>query len=71
MHQEKFCFGKFRPFTTTKGLTHFAHVVSPDSFAALSAETMSMKIGNSFLMQIFGDFIEARNWLAAAHTPAG
>lgn len=47
------------------GLTHFAHVVSPESFAALSAEAMQVKISGSFHMRTFGDFADAREWLAA------
>lgn len=54
------------PRAMQAGLTHFAHVVSPESFAALSAEMMSTKIGDAFHMRIFGDFEEAKNWLAAA-----
>lgn len=53
------------PRAIAAGLTHFAHVVSPESFAALSAEAMSAKTSGSFHMRIFGDFGEAREWLAA------
>ncbi|MFD2248144.1 STAS/SEC14 domain-containing protein [Pontibacter ruber] len=51
------------PRAIKAGLTHFAHVVSPESFAALSAETMSAKVGDYFQMQIFEDFDKAKEWL--------
>ena len=51
------------PRAMAVGLTHFAHVVSPASFAALSAEAMSSSVGSSFQMRIFGEVTEARRWL--------
>lgn len=51
------------PRAVEAGLTHFAHVVSPESFAALSAQMMEEKINGSFRMRIFGDFDEAKWWL--------
>ncbi|WP_223653108.1 hypothetical protein [Hymenobacter psoromatis] len=51
------------PRAIVEGLTHFAHVVSPESFAALSAEAMVTKVGDSFQMRIFGNLDEARQWL--------
>ncbi|GAA4367277.1 hypothetical protein GCM10023185_39020 [Hymenobacter saemangeumensis] len=48
------------------GLTHFAHVVSPESFAALSAEMMHSSVGDSFQMRIFGSMPEAKAWLYQA-----
>lgn len=58
------------PRAIEAGLKFFAHVVSPESFAALSAETMHTKVGDSFQMKIFGDFDEAKSWLQAAQSAA-
>ena len=54
-----------------QGLTHFAHVASPDSLAAHSAEAMHLGIGGRLQMRMFGDRAEARAWLRAAQQPAG
>ncbi len=51
------------PRAIALGLTHFAHIVSPESLARLSAEEMNIKISNFFQMQIFDDFQEAKEWL--------
>jgi hypothetical protein len=51
------------PRAIAGGLTHFAHIVSPESFAALSAEAMVTKVGTSFQMRIFGNLDAARQWL--------
>ncbi|MBC6989809.1 STAS/SEC14 domain-containing protein [Hymenobacter sp. BT491] len=54
------------PRAIAQGLTHFAHVVSPESFAALSAEAMHNSIGEYFQMQIFGSVAAAQEWLQQA-----
>lgn len=59
------------PRAIAVGLTHFAHVVSPESFAALSAETMAASVGDSFRMRIFGSVPAARQWLREAQQAAG
>ncbi len=51
------------PRAIAMGLTHFAHVVSPESLARLSAEEMHVKISNNFQMQIFYDYEAAKEWL--------
>ncbi|WP_146153504.1 hypothetical protein [Adhaeribacter arboris] len=51
------------PRAIALGLTQFAHVVSPESMARLSAEQMYVKINNSFRMQIFDDYQQAAEWL--------
>ena len=58
------------PRAIAAGLTHFAHVVSPESLAAMSAETMLVKIGSSFNMKTFDNQQEAKAWLAAAQREA-
>lgn len=65
-HATDWIASNWTPRAIKAGLTHFAHVVSPESFAALSAETMSAKIGNSFEMRIFDDFEQAKAWLQTA-----
>lgn len=46
------------------GLKRFAHVVSPDIFAALSAEAMQTKVSEfDFEMRIFRAKTEAERWL--------
>ena len=54
------------PRAVAAGLTHFAHVVGPESFAALSAQAMATGTAGSFQMRIFGSVPEARAWLRAA-----
>ncbi|WP_151086887.1 STAS/SEC14 domain-containing protein [Hymenobacter baengnokdamensis] len=58
------------PRAIALGLTHFAHVVSSESFAALSAEAMFTSIGTSFQMRIFGSRTQARQWLRDAQQAA-
>lgn len=50
------------PRAIAADLTHFAHVVSPESFAALSAEAMVTKVGDSFQMRVFENLDAARQW---------
>ncbi|QMU26584.1 hypothetical protein [Adhaeribacter radiodurans] len=52
------------PRARALGLTYFAHVVSAESMARLSAEQMHVKISNSFQMQIFADYSLATEWLS-------
>ena len=51
------------PRAIAHGLRYFAHVVSPASFAALSAEALVSSIGDQFELRIFGSLDEARHWL--------
>ena len=51
------------PRAIAQGLTHMAHVVSPEALARLSAENMSKRVGSSFRMQIFTDAQMAKEWL--------
>ena len=48
------------------GLTHFANVVSPDSMAALSAESMRLGLDGQLQMRMFGNIDEAKAWLREA-----
>lgn len=58
------------PRAIAAGLTHFAHVVDAKSFAALSAEAMSLGIAGLFEMRIFGDVEAARAWLKSQNRRA-
>jgi len=58
------------PRAVKEGLTHFAHVVSPESLAALSAEAMHIGIGGRLQMRMFGDYAEAQTWLREAQQQA-
>ncbi|WP_375436519.1 hypothetical protein [uncultured Hymenobacter sp.] len=48
------------------GLTHFAHVVSSESFAAFSAHNMHTELNEKLEMRIFDSVIEGLEWLRAA-----
>jgi hypothetical protein len=51
------------PRAIAAGLTHFAQVVSPETFAALSGEMMHSRIGTHFQMRVFSRIEEAQAWL--------
>lgn len=50
---------------TAQGFTHFANVVSPESFAAISAEAMQVGLSDRLQMRMFGTLEEAQAWLRA------
>lgn len=54
------------PRAIAQGLTHFAHVVGPESMAAVSAEAMQMEIGGRLHMRLFDTIEQARDWLREA-----
>ncbi|MBT2557624.1 STAS/SEC14 domain-containing protein [Hymenobacter sp. ISL-91] len=54
------------PRALAQGLTHFAHVVSPEALAAISAEAMHIGFGGRLEMKMFGDIDEAKAWLRQA-----
>jgi hypothetical protein len=49
-----------------QGLTHFANIVSPESLAALSAESMSLGLNGRLQMRMFSDLAAAQAWLREA-----
>ncbi|MDF7811767.1 hypothetical protein [Hymenobacter sp. YC55] len=51
------------PRAIQSGLTHFAHVVSSESFAAFSAHNMHTGITEKLQMHIFDSTVEALEWL--------
>ncbi|TGE18973.1 STAS/SEC14 domain-containing protein [Hymenobacter elongatus] len=58
------------PRAIAAGLTHFAHVVSSESLAAMSAQAMHTSIGSYFHMHTFGDVAHAQEWLRQARQTA-
>lgn len=54
------------PRALAQGLTNFAHVVSPEALAAISAEAMHVGIGGRLQMKMFGGIDEAKAWLRQA-----
>jgi hypothetical protein len=65
-HAVEWIVADWAPRAIAQGLTHFAHVVSAESLAALSAESMHIGIGGRLQMRVFGDMTEARSWLHEA-----
>jgi hypothetical protein len=58
------------PRAIAGGLTHFAHVVSSESLAALSAQAMHTSIGDYFQMHTFASVADAQRWLEQARQKA-
>jgi hypothetical protein len=58
------------PRASRQGLTHFAHVVSPESLAATSAEAMYLGINGKIQMRMFSEINEAQAWLREAQQHA-
>jgi hypothetical protein len=58
------------PRAIEQGLTHFAHIVSPESLAAVSAEAMHTRIGGRLEMRMFSEISEAEAWLHEAQQQA-
>ena len=56
------------PRAIAQGLTHFAHVISPESLARLSAQNLQYRIGSSFQMEIFEQAEKAQAWLQQARS---
>lgn len=57
------------PRAVAVGLRYFAHVVTSESFAELSAVAMNEQVNGSFTMQIFHDIDAAKNWLRSKQQP--
>lgn len=54
------------PRAAQQGLTHFANVISPESLAALSAQSMFLGIGKRLQIRMFSNIEEAQAWLHSA-----
>jgi hypothetical protein len=59
----EYCVQDWAPRATAAGLSHFAHVISPDAFAARSAHTFLKGVGQYFAVQVFTEAAEALDWL--------
>jgi hypothetical protein len=58
------------PRAIAGGLTHFANVVSPESLAASSAQSMALGLSGQLQMHLFSDIDEAKQWLQEAQRRA-
>jgi hypothetical protein len=54
---------EWTPTAKRLGLQYFAHVLSPDRYAQLSAEQMQKNTSGNFEMRLFGDINKAKEWL--------
>lgn len=54
------------PRAVTSGLTHMAHVISPEALARLSAENFHHRIDSAFQMYICASLAQATAWLKQA-----
>jgi hypothetical protein len=54
------------PRAVALGLTHFAHVISPEAMARLSAENLRFRLRGYLQMQIFEEAQKAAEWLQQA-----
>jgi hypothetical protein len=52
------------------GLTHFAHVVNPDSMATLTADSLYHGVHRRLKMRVFDDIEIAKAWLRDAQQAA-
>jgi hypothetical protein len=69
-HAVDYCANEWAPLAALAGLTHFAHVLSPDASAAQSAYELMERIGPRFQMRIFTEATEALAWLRSCQAAA-
>lgn len=65
-HAVEWIVTSWAPRAISGGLTHFANVVSPESLAASSAQSMALGLDGQLQMRLFGDMDEAKQWLREA-----
>lgn len=65
-HAVQWIITNWAPRAITQGLTHFANVVSPESLAAGSAQSMALGLHGQLQMRMFSDVDEAQAWLREA-----
>jgi hypothetical protein len=68
-HAVQWITSNWAPRAIAQGLTHFANVVSPESLAASSAQSMLLGLNGQLRMQMFSDVEEAKKWLREAQKP--
>jgi hypothetical protein len=69
-HAVEWIVTNWAPRAIAQGLTHFANVVSPESLAAGSAQSMALGLNGQLQMHMFGNIEEAQNWLRQAQDQA-
>jgi len=69
-HAVEWIVTNWAPRAIAQGLTHFANVVSPESLAASSAQSMALGLDGQLQMHMFGTIDEAQRWLRAAQGQA-
>ncbi|GAB3637284.1 hypothetical protein GCM10027422_28740 [Hymenobacter arcticus] len=69
-HAVEWIVTNWAPRAIAIGLTHFANVVSPESLAASSAQSMALGLEGQLKMHLFSDIEEAQQWLRKAQQQA-
>jgi hypothetical protein len=69
-HAVEWIVANWAPRAIAGGLTHFANVVSPESLAASSAQSMALGLDGQLQMRLFSDVDEAKQWLQEAQRRA-
>jgi hypothetical protein len=69
-HAVEWIVTNWAPRAIAGGLTHFANVVSPESLAANSAQSMALGLDGQLQMRLFGNIDEAKQWLQEAQRRA-
>ena len=62
-HAVEWIVTNWAPRAIAAGLTHFANVVSPESLAASSAQSMDLGLNGQLQMHLFSAIDEAKQWL--------
>lgn len=65
-HAVEWLITSWAPRAISQGLTHFAHIISSEALAALSAEAMHIGINGQLQMRMFDDSDAAQEWLRQA-----
>ena len=65
-HAVEWIITNWAPRAIAQGLTHFANVVSPESLAAGSAQSMALGLNGQLQMRMFSSMDEAQQWLHKA-----
>jgi hypothetical protein len=65
-HAVEWIVTNWAPRAIAGGLTHFANVVSPESLAASSAQSMALGLNGQLQMTLFSDIEKAKQWLRDA-----
>ncbi|RZL16070.1 MAG: STAS/SEC14 domain-containing protein [Hymenobacter sp.] len=69
-HAVEWIVTNWAPRAIAIGLTHFANVVSPESLAASSAQSMALGLEGQLQMHLFSDIEKAQQWLREAQQRA-